>query len=117
MRYHQIITLKDGRTCVLRNGTKEDGAICLEIFRRTHEQTDFLLSYPDEITFTPEQQEEYLQKKAEDPKEIEILAEVDGMVVGMAGIEAVARHWKTDPRASFGVSVVWSSGASASAGL
>ena len=106
MRYHQIITLKDGRTCVLRNGTKEDGAICLEIFRRTHEQTDFLLSYPDEITFTPEQQEEYLQKKAEDPKEIEILAEVDGMVVGMAGIEAVARHWKTDPRASFGVSVV-----------
>ena len=63
MRYHQIITLKDGRTCVLRNGTKEDGAICLEIFRRTHEQTDFLLSYPDEITFTPEQQEEYLQKK------------------------------------------------------
>ena len=106
MRYHQIITLKDGRTCVLRNGTKEDGAICLEIFRRTHEQTDFLLSYPDEITFTPEQQEEYLQKKAEDPKEIEILAEVDGMVVGMAGIEAVARHWKTEPRASCGVSVV-----------
>ena len=105
MRYHQIITLKDGRTCVLRNGTKEDGAICLEIFRRTHEQTDFLLSYPDEITFTPEQQEEYLQKKAEDPKEIEILAEVDGMVVGMAGIEAVARHGVSVVREFWGLGI------------
>ena len=32
MQYHKKITLKDGRTCVLRNGTAEDGQALLNIF-------------------------------------------------------------------------------------
>lgn len=105
MRYRKIITLKDGRPCVLRNGTAEDGPACLEVVLRTRRQTDFLLSYPEEISLTPRQEAEYLQGKTEDPKEIELIAEVDGTVAGLAGIAAVARRWKTDPRATFGISV------------
>ncbi len=31
MEYHKTITLKDGRACMLRNGTAEDGqALCKE---------------------------------------------------------------------------------------
>ncbi len=36
MRFHKIITLKDGRACTLRNGTAEDGQALLDIFRLTH---------------------------------------------------------------------------------
>lgn len=40
-----------------------------------HEQTDYLLSYPDENTMTTEQESQFLQKKADSEIEIEILAE------------------------------------------
>ena len=47
MKYSRKLILKDGRECCLRNGTKEDGGAVLENFRLVHEQTVFLLSYPE----------------------------------------------------------------------
>ena len=57
MKYRKTITLKDGRTCVLRSGTERDGQANLALFCLTHQQTDYLLSYPDEITYTVEEAE------------------------------------------------------------
>ena len=42
MKYNNTVTLKDGRACILRNGTASDGQALLEVFNRTHEQTDYL---------------------------------------------------------------------------
>ena len=50
MKYYQEIKLKNGKTAILRNGVGEDGQALLDIFNLTHEETDFLLSYPDEIS-------------------------------------------------------------------
>ncbi len=105
MLYHKTIRLKDGRTCALRNGTAQDAQASLDIFICTHAQTDYLLTYPDEITFTAAQQAEYLQKKADSEDEIEILAEVDGRIVGTAGIDRVGSKEKTRHRAEYGVSI------------
>jgi len=65
MRYHKVIKLKDGRECILRNGEERDGEAALNNFILTHEQTDYLLSYPDENTMTAEQEGQFLQKKAD----------------------------------------------------
>ena len=46
MKYNNSVTLKDGRACTLRNGTASDGQGLLDVFNLTHEQTDFLLTYP-----------------------------------------------------------------------
>ena len=105
MNYHKTITLKDGRTCVLRNGTAEDGRALLDVFNLTHAQTDFLLTYPEESTHTAQQEADYLARKAQSTDEIEILAELDGTVIGTAGIGCVARKEKTRHRAEFGISV------------
>ena len=51
MRYFETILLKDGRECILRNGTPADAQAVLEVFQLTHGETDFLLSYPDENAF------------------------------------------------------------------
>ena len=88
MDYYSEITLKDGRKCVLRSGTAKDGQASLDVFRSTHAETDFLLSYPEEITFTAEEQ-----------------SEIGGKIVGLGGIEPVGGHIKTRHRAGFGVSV------------
>lgn len=48
---------------------------------------------------------EFLKQKTESTDEIELLAEVDGAVVGSAGIGCVGRREKTRHRARFGISV------------
>ena len=105
MQFHKIITLKDGRTCTLRNGTAEDGQAVLDIFNLTHAQTDYLLTYPEESTLTAQQEADYLKQKTESADEIELLAELDGEIVGTAGIGCVGRKEKTRHRAEFGISV------------
>lgn len=105
MEYRETIQLKDGRTCVLRNGTEQDGTAVYENFNLTHGQTDFLLSYPEENSMNPEQEASFLQDKTESEDEIELLAEIDGQVVGTAGIERVGKKEKVRHRAEFGISI------------
>ena len=105
MLYNKTIKLKDGRECILRNGTAEDGKDLLEVFNLTHEQTDYLLTYPDENTFTVEEEEKYLKEKTESDSEIEIIAIVDGKLVGSAGIESLGSKDKVKHRADFGISI------------
>lgn len=105
MEYYDTILLKDGRTCVLRNGTAADAQGVLDNFVRNHAQTDFLTTYPDEVTFTVEGEAKYLQMKADSPNEVELVAEVDGRIVGQAGIEAIGRTDKVKHRADFGISI------------
>ena len=84
MKYKKTITLKDGRTCVLRNGTAEDGKTVLDFYVLVHEQTDQLAAYADESDMTPEQESQFLDAKAGSSREVEILAEIEGAIVGLA---------------------------------
>ena len=106
MKYSQQITLKNGSIAVLRNGVEADGSAVLENFNQTHAQTDYLLSYPDENSFAPEQEAQFLEEKTSSSDEIEIIAMVDGRVAGTAGIEAVGRCYKVKHRAEFGISIL-----------
>ena len=105
MQYRETVVLKDGRQCVLRHGTQEDGQEALDCFVRTHAQTDDLLSYPDEIRLTPEKEAQYLTDRAASENEVEILAEVEGRIVALAGIDRIGRQDKIRHRANFGISV------------
>ena len=105
MKYFKTITLKDGRKCILRNGEEKDGQAALANFILTHEQTDYLLSYPDENTMTAEQEGRFLQEKTDSDNGVELLAEIDGVVAGLAGLDAVWGREKIRHRADFGISV------------
>ena len=105
MKYEKTILLKDGRSCILRNGTEADGKTAWANFNLTHSQTDYLLSYPEENSFTAEQEAQFFKEKTESGDEIQILAEMDGCIVGVAGIERVGAKEKVRHRASFGISV------------
>lgn len=106
MKYNEKVILKNGTEALLRNGDEADGNAAFEVFNLTHEETDFLLSYPDENSYDPEQEGRFLQEKAESDDEIEIVAVIDGKIAGMAGIEAVGRKDKVKHRADFGISVL-----------
>ncbi len=105
MKYYKTILLKDGRTCTLRNATEQDGAAVLENFILTHSETDWLSTYPEEITYTAESEALLMQKKTDSDDAIELAAEVDGRIVGLSGIDPIGRRIKTRHRANFGISV------------
>lgn len=106
MKFYQEITLKNGQTAILRNGDAPDGAAALAVFLQTHRETDYLLTYPDESTLTPEQESQYLAEKTASANEIEIVALVDGRMAGTAGIEAIGSQEKVRHRADFGIGVL-----------
>ena len=105
MKYKRTILLKDGRTCILRNAEEQDGQAVLANFLLTHGQTDFLSTYPEEATFTVEQEKAYLRKKLESVREIELAAEVNGVITGTAGVDSIGSSEKIRHRASFGISI------------
>ena len=100
MRYNKTIILSNGMECCLRNGTESDGQLVVDNFNLTHSETDYLLTYPDENSFNA------AQEKAESEREIELLAIVDSVIAGTAGIEAIGTKYKVRHRAEFGISVV-----------
>ena len=106
MKYEQRITLKSGNKALLRNGDAPDGSAVFEIFNATHAETDYLLSYPDENSFDPEQEAHFLEEKTKSPNEIEIIAFIDGKIAGMAGIGAIGTKYKVKHRAEFGISIL-----------
>ena len=65
-----------------------------------------MLSYPDENSFDPEQEAQFLEEKTNSSNGIEIVAIVDGKIVGTAGIKAVGAKHKVRHRAEFGISVL-----------
>ncbi len=106
MKYEQTILLGNGKAALIRNADESDGNAVFEIFNRTHEETDYLLSYPGENSFDPEQEAQFLKEKSISPNEAELIAIVDGKIVAAAGIEPVGKKYKVKHRADFGISVL-----------
>lgn len=105
MTYHQEIILKNGKVAILRNGTDADGEAAFEVFNLTHAETDNLLSYPDENSMTAADESAFLAETTASENEIEIIALVDGQIVGTAGIETVGNKCKVMHRAGFGIAI------------
>ncbi len=103
MIYHSTLTLRDGRTCTIRSAAETDAPAVLANFILTHEQTDRLLTYADEIKTTPAQERAFLKHAYESPREVQLLAEVDGVVAGLAGISPVGVTDKVKHRAELGI--------------
>ncbi len=106
MKYEQIIKLRNGKEALIRNGNETDGKTVFEVFNQTHAETDYLLTYPEENTFDPEQEARFLKEKVISPNETELIAIVDGKIAGTAGIESVGGKIKVKHRAEFGISVL-----------
>ena len=105
MQFEKQVTLKNGVACTLRSGRREDAQIVLDQLKRSHGQTDFLTSYPDENHLTVEQEGDFLDQKFQSDREIEILALVDGALAGAAGIFPLGNRYKMAHRADFSITV------------
>ena len=81
------ITLKNGRQATFRSPRKEDAAELLNYLRKTAEETDFVLRYPDEITMTVEQEESFIERINQSENSYMILCLVDGRHAGNCSMQ------------------------------
>ncbi|WP_314964183.1 GNAT family N-acetyltransferase [uncultured Actinomyces sp.] len=106
MRYAKAVLLTGGVELLVRNAVASDARALRETMQRTHAETDYLLSYPDEQSGDDEQEARSLVETERSDNEVELVAVVDGKIVGSAGITAVGSRRKVAHRARFGISVL-----------
>ena len=106
MRHAVTVLLKGGMELLVRNAVASDARALRDIMQRTHAETDYLLSYPDEQSVDEEQEARSLAETERSHNEVELVAVVDGKIVGSAGVTAVGSRRKVAHRARFGISVL-----------
>ena len=106
MRYAKTVRLTGGVELLVRNAVASDARALRDIMQRTHAETDYLLSYPDEQSVDDEQEARSLAETERSDNEVELVAVVNGKIVGSAGVTAVGSRRKVAHRARFGISVL-----------
>ena len=99
------VILKNGQICILRSPRIDDAAQMIEYLKNSAGETDFLLRYPEEVNITVEQEREMLQWYLESKKDVMIVAEIDGEVVGTCSFSQVGKKIRVRHRCSVGIAL------------
>ena len=78
MRYAKTVVLEGGVELLVRNAVASDARALSETTQRTHAETDYLLSYPDEQSIDDEQEARSLEETERSGSEVELVAIIDG---------------------------------------
>ena len=100
----KTVVLKNNTPCILRSPKKEDAKEALAYLEKVCGQTMFLLRYPQEVTFTLEEEEILLERFSQNPSGLMIMAFIDGEVAALASFSS-SPLIKTRHRASLAISV------------
>ena len=98
-------TLKDGRECILKPNSSEYAEQMIEYLKVTSGETDFLLRYPDEVSYTVESEKEILDGFLENPDVIMMIALVDGKVAGNMSIAGLGPQRRIGHRCSMAIAL------------
>ena len=99
------VVLKNGSVCTLRPTHPDDAVKMIDYLKQTSGETEFLLRYPDEVQYTPEQERDILSRLMDDPKSVMMVGIVDGEVAGNCFISGLGEKRKTRHRCSMGIAL------------
>ena len=101
----QTRTLQDGTMLIIRSLVADDAMPAISLMKRIYGESVFLARYPDEFTFTPEEESAFIRRRLEDASSLFIGAFVDGMIVGLCDLSAAGSGYTTGHRASLSISI------------
>lgn len=99
------ITLKDGRTAILKSPCVKDAKKLLNYIKKSYGETDFLARYPEEWNITVEQEEAWVNHMRSSPNTLGITCYVDGEVAGNCEINFKV-GMKTSHRATIAIAIL-----------
>lgn len=78
----KTITLKNGKTAVLKSPSAEDAEKLLNYIKKACGETDFLARYPEEYDITVDKEEVWVNRLRSAPDTLGITCYIDGEVAG-----------------------------------
>ena len=100
------ITLKDGRTAILKTPCIEDAEKMLNYIKKSCGETDFLARYPEEWDgMTVENEERWVSNARSSPSTLAIACYIDGEIAGNCTIN-FRGGMKTSHRANIGIAIL-----------
>lgn len=81
--YEKTVTLKDGRTALLRDLRPQDAEGAVRALKKMDTETRFLAREPGEFTMTVEEEAALIQNRVEAPEVFWIAAFLEGELVGL----------------------------------
>ena len=97
---------KNGMSYTLRSPELADAEQMIAYLKTTAEETEFGLSYPEELNFTIKDEEDFISNYAADQGSIMISAFDGERLVGNASLSCVMDRKKTLHRATFGIAML-----------
>lgn len=76
------VTLKNGKTAILRSPTPEDAEAFLAFFGQAVSETPFLLRSPEEPAMTVEEEAQWIEGVLQSKEQTAIVCLVDGVIAG-----------------------------------
>ena len=99
------IILKNGTPAILREPRTSDAAEMVKYMKKTAEETEFLMRYPEECRLTEENEANFLEEIVSSANDLMIVCEVDGRIAGNCQI-SFNRRIKTAHRATIGIALL-----------
>ena len=101
----KTVTLKNGKTCLLRCGEETDAEALLEYLKTTAGETPYVIRGPEEVRTSLEEEVEFIRRKRDDPRGLMLLAFVDGQLAGTCSFAAVNNQNRTRHRCTMGIAL------------
>ena len=102
----RTITLKDGRTCILKPPTPEKAEEMIGYLKQIAGETQYMTRYPDEIKKDVEDERAFISGTLENPRSVMIVAEADGKIIGNCSVFSNSENRKTRHRCSMGIALL-----------
>lgn len=107
MKLEQLsFTTKNGKTVVFRSATAENAQKEIDYLKQLCSESRFLLSEPEDVTYTESGEEEYIKIKENSSNALIIEAFVDGALIGNGSFEPVSDAKRLSHRATFGIGIL-----------
>lgn len=97
--------LKNGMICLIRRAEEADAEELLTYLKTTSGETLYMRQEPEEHNLTVEEEQDFLRRKAESPRELMLYAEVDGRHAGCCSFVPVSKRERLRHRCTVGISV------------
>lgn len=114
MLFHEEeFTGKNGKVYTLRSPDAADAEKLISFLKLSAEETEFGLSYPEELDFSIKDEENFISHFSADKGSIMICAFDGDSLIGYAYLSCVMERKKTQHRASFGIVILkshWAQG-------
>ena len=98
-------TTKTGLTVEFRSAKEDDAEALIDYLKKTCGETRFLLSEPEEVTFTVDGEKAFLKSYEESGNSVMINAYVDGKLAGNASFAPVGDRMRVKHRADMGIAL------------